>query len=202
MVSPVYIKPLLALLVIAAIISIAAVVLRNSPHGAAPELSANQKLPHNIDVALKKARFTEIQDGLVVWELVAERVDYDKDGDMAYLSDIRMEFQKTRSHGAVTVTADSGEYTSLAKDVRLNGHVHVTTEDGGSFKTDSIVYNGAAAKLSTTDPVVFRQQRLQLTAVGMDLSVNNQTARFFSSVVATIISRQERSDRLSKDTDT
>src|ERR1035437_7707358 len=121
MASSVYIRPLLALLVMAAIIGIVAVVLRSGPHGSAPVRPANQQLPHNIDVALKKARFSEIQDGLVVWELVTERVNYDKGGDMAYLSDIRMEFQHTRSHGPVTVTADSGEYSSSAKNVRLNG---------------------------------------------------------------------------------
>jgi len=187
MLSPVYIRPLLALLVLAAIIGIAAVVLRNSPHGSAPVLSANQQLPRNIDVSLKKARFSEIQDGLVVWELVAERVDYDKGGDTAYLSDIRMEFQSTKSHGAVTVTADKGEYSGAAKNVRLNGHVHVATEDGASFRTASIVYTGANAQFSTADQVTFRQQKLQLTAVGMDLGVRTQQARFLSSIDASII---------------
>ena len=171
------------------IIGIAFVVLRSAPQGSAPVQSASQQLPHNIDVALKKARFSEIQKGLVVWELVAERVNYDKGGDTAYLSDIRMEFRHTRSHGAVTVTADSGEYVSMAKTVRLNGHVHVVTEDGASFKTGSIVYTGATAQFTTADPVAFRQQRLQLTAVGMNLSVKSQQARFFSSVDASIISR-------------
>jgi LPS export ABC transporter protein LptC len=189
MVSPVYIKPLLALLVMAAIVGIAAVIFRNGSHDSAPVQSANQQLPHNIDVVLKKARFTEIQDGLVVWELVAERVDYDKGGDTAYLSDTRMVFPATRSHGAVTVTADKGEYSSLAKTVRLNGHVLVVTDDGASFKTNSIVYTGATAQFYTADPVLFRQQRLQLTAVGMNLGVNNQQARFSSTVNAVIMGR-------------
>lgn len=187
MISPGYIKPLLALLVMAAIIGIAAAVYRNGFHEPAPARSVNQQLPHNIDVALKKARFSEIQDGVVVWNLVAERVDYDKSGDMAYLSDIRMEFRHTRSHGAVTVTADSGEYSSSAKNVRLNGHVHIETEDGASFKTNSIKYIGATSQFTTNDPVAFRQQRLQLTAVGMDMEVNNQRARFFSSIIASIV---------------
>src|SRR5665647_1469840 len=163
MLSSVYIRPLLALLVIAAIIGIAAVVLRNSPGGSAPARTANQPLPHNIDVALKNARFSEMQDGLVVWELVAERVNYDKTGDTAYLSDIRMEFQRTASHGAITVTADSGEYSNSTKNVNLVGHVHVVTEDGASFETRSIVYTGASAQFSTSDKVTFRQQRLRLT---------------------------------------
>ena len=187
MVSSVYIRPLLALLVMAAIAGIAAAVLKSDPHRSTPVRSANQQLPHNIDVALKKAHFSEIQDGLVVLELVAERVNYDKGGDKAYLSGIRMEFQHNRSHGAVTVTADSGEYSSVEKTVRLKGHVFVVTEDGASFKTSSIVYTGATAQFSTADPVIFRQQRLQLTAIGMDLGVNDQRARFFSSVDASIV---------------
>lgn len=189
MVSSVYIRPLLALLVMAVFIGIVSVVYRNVPEGAAPVRPAGQQLPHNIDVALKKARFSEIQDGLLVWELVAERVDYDKVGETAYLSGIRMEFQHTLSHGSVTVTADSGEYSSAAKTVRLKGHVTVVTEDGARFNTNSIVYSGSTAQFSTGDPVVFRQQRLQLTAVGMELSVKNQRARFFSSIDASIISR-------------
>jgi LPS export ABC transporter protein LptC len=146
----------------------------------------NQQLPHNIDVALKKARFSEIQDGLVVWDLVAERVDYDKGGDTAYLSDIRMEFKNSRSHGTVMVTADNGEYSSSVKSVRLKGHVHLVTEDGASFQTSSIVYTGATSQFSTVEPVYFRQQRMQLTAIGMDLSVKDQKAHFHSSVDASI----------------
>ena len=192
MVSPVYIRPLLALLVMAAIFGIAAAVLRSGPHGASPARPASQQLPRNIDVTLKDARFSEIQDGQVAWELVSGRVAYDKDGDLAYLTGIRMDFQRAGSHGTVSVTADGGEYSSKAKTVRLKGHVHVVTEDGASFDTGSIVYTGATSRFTTPDPVTFRQARLMLTAVGMELGVKNQQARFFSSIDATISPDQLR----------
>ncbi len=132
---------------LAAIFGLGVALFRDGSHGSVPVRSVNQQLPDNIDIALKKARFSEIQDGLVVWELAAERVDYDKTGDAAYLSDIHMEFQRSRSHGTVTVTADSGEYSSSSKNVRLKGHVHVVTEDGASFKTSSIVYTGSCCAI-------------------------------------------------------
>ncbi len=187
MVSPVYIRTLLALLVLAAIVGIAVVVLRSNPQGSTPVRSANQPLPRNIDVALKDARFSEIQDGLVTWELVAEKVTYDKSGDTAYLSNIRMEFKQSRSYGTITVTADRGEYLSSAKIVRLNGNVHVVTGDGADFTTRSIVYSGVEGKFSTADEVTFRQQKIRLTAIGMDLNVKDQRARFTSSVAASIV---------------
>ena len=189
MVSPVYIRPLLALLVMVAIIGIATFIFRNGSHESAPARSYNQQLPHNIDVALKKALFSEMQDGLVVWELTAERADYDKTGDLAYLTDIKMEFKHNKSRGAVTVTADKGEYASAAKNIKLNGHVHVLAEDGASFKTSSIVYTGAKEMFTTPDTVVFQQDRLQLTAIGFNYNVSNSKAHFISLVDALITSK-------------
>lgn len=190
MVSPVYIRPLLALFVMATIIGIATVVFLNRTPETKPVPSTKQQLPQNIDIALKKARFSEIQDSLLVWELIAERADYDKTGDTAYLKDIRMEFQKTPSQGAIIVTADSGEYYSLKKDIFLQGNVHVVTEEGAIFDTESIAYNGAIAHFTTKVPVMFRQQRMQLTAVGMDLGVKTQKAHFKSAVAASILMNQ------------
>jgi len=190
MVLPVYIRPLLALLVMAVIIGIAVVVFRNGSQESKPVPPANQQLPQNIDIALKKARFSEIQDTLLVWELIAGRADYDKSGETAYLKEIRMEFQKTPSQGAITVTADSGEYYSAKKDIHLKGNVHVVTEEGAHFDTDSIFYKGALDQFTTKAPVVFRQQRIQLTAVGMDLGVKSQKAHFKSAVAASIVTNQ------------
>lgn len=187
MVSPVYVRPLLALIVIAAIIGFAVAIFRSDPHGQAPVRSVNQQLPHNSELSLKKAHLSEIQDGLVSWELVAEQIDYDKRGEIAYLSDIRMEFKRSETRGAITVTADSGEYSSAGKTVRLAGRVHVVTEDHAHFETDSIVYTGTTAQFSTTDAVTFRQERLQLRAVGMDLGVKSQRARFHSAIDASIV---------------
>jgi LPS export ABC transporter protein LptC len=187
MAAPVYIRPLLVFLVAVAIFGIAAVVLKNGSHDTPPPQSVGQQLPRNSDVELQKARFSEIQDGAVVWELATERVEYDKNLDMAYLTGITMEFQRRHSQGAVTVTADSGEYASSLKVVRLKGRVIVTTENGARFTSDSIVYTGATDQFTTSDPVTFRQQRLQLTAVGMDWGVKNQRARFLSAVEASIV---------------
>lgn len=187
MLSPVYIRPLLALLVTAAIIGTVAVVFRHDSREVKPAPSVDQQLPQNIDIALKKARFTEIQNGLVVWELVSERAEYDKSGEIAYLKDIRLEFKKTPSQGAITVTADKGEYLSAKKDIHLAGHVHVVTDEDARFDTDSITYTGALDRFTTKVPVVFRQQRMQLTAVGMDYVVKSQKAHFKSAVAASIV---------------
>jgi LPS export ABC transporter protein LptC len=185
MVSPGYIRRVLALLVVAAAAGVTFAIFHGT-RGTSPTQPVNQQLPRNVDVSLKKARFSEIRDGRLVWELVADQVDYDKEGDRAYLSDILMEFQGNEPQESVRVTADRGEYASSDANIRLNGTIRVTTDKGARFETDSILYTGANDQISTEDPVKFQQQRLHLTAIGMDLGVKNQLARFHSAINASL----------------
>ncbi len=197
MVSPVIIRSVLAVLVAAAFIGIASLVFRGGSNDRATEPKALQQLPKNIDIALKKARFSEIRDGSVVWELVAERVEYDKNGEVAHLGDIRMDFARSGTTGTLTVTASQGDYFSASRDVRLRGKVHVETENGVRFDTESIEYKASKSQFKTADQIMFRQQRLTLRAVGMEMDVKDQRARFFSRIDARVagVSMPKVSDR-------
>jgi len=185
MVSSGNIRLVLAILVATTIIGIvAAISLKGSKR--APSEPVLQQLPQHIDVALHKARFTEMRAGTAVWELVAERAEYDKSGDSASLSGIRMVFAKTGSEGAITVTAAHGEYSSKSRNVKLWGKVHVTTEAGARFDTESIDYLAALSQFRTTEPVTFRHLRMALAAQGMELNVKDQKVRFFKAIDATV----------------
>jgi LPS export ABC transporter protein LptC len=184
------IRLVLAIFVTTAIVGITAVV---SLKGAKPAFQGAplQQLPQNIDVALRKARFTEMRDGAALWELVADRAEYNKSGDVAYLTGVRMEFAKTRSSGAITVTAVRGEYSSKSRNVALRGAVHVETETGMSFDTESIDYQASRSVFKTAEQVSFRHQRLTLAARGMELNVKDQKARFHKAIDATVASLQQ-----------
>ena len=187
MVSPVFIKPALVALVTTAIICIVIAVTRNGSNHSVPVQSAFQSLPQNIDIALKQARFSEMKDGAVVWELVAGKVEYDKSGEIAHLTGgIQMDFMRTKASDAVKVIADSGEYLSNNKNVKLRGNVHVLKQDGTRFDTDSIDYTAATSRFKTADMLTFRHERLMLNAIGMEMDVKDQKTRFYTSVDATV----------------
>jgi LPS export ABC transporter protein LptC len=187
MVSPALIRPALIILVSTAIVFIVIAVTRSGSNRPASVQSASQQLPQNIDIALKQARFNEIKDGLVDWELVAAKVEYDKSGEVAYLTGgIQMDFMKTGTRGAVKVTADSGEYRSNSKNIKMRGNVHVLTDDGVRFDTAAIDYTAAISRFKTNEVVTFHQERLSLDAKGMEMDVKSQKAKFFSSVDATV----------------
>lgn len=164
---------------------VAAISIKGSRR--APIESANLQLPQNIDVAMQNVRFAEMRNGTAVWELVAERAEYDKSGDVAYLSNIRMEFAKTRTVETITVTAAKGEYFSKNNDVKLRGKVHVTTGTNASFDTESLDYQANKSQFHTSESVKFHHQRMALSAKGMELDVKDQKARFLKEIDATVV---------------
>jgi LPS export ABC transporter protein LptC len=185
MVSLGNIRFVLAILVAAAIIGIVATIFLKDSKQSRPE-PVHIQLPRNIDVALHNAVFTEMRDGAPVWELVAGRAEYSKSGDVAYLDGIRMEFAGSGAAGTITVQASRGEYSIESKNVKLRGSVLMTTGSGARFETDSIDYLAAGSLFRTAEQVAFRQQRLKLSAKGMELNVKNQKARFFKAIDATV----------------
>ena len=148
--------------------------------------SVQVQLPQNIDLALQDAHFAEMRNGSKVWELVAKRAEYDKNGEMAFLTNIRMDFVKSASNDAITVTAAEGDYSSKSNDITLRGAVHVTTGAGASFQTESLNYLAKKAQFRTADIVSFKHQRLTMTAQGMELNVKDQKARFFKTINAAV----------------
>ena len=186
MVSTGKIRFAVAVLVISAIIGIVAAITLKGLHHAALPGPGSLQLPHNIDMAIHDARLYEIRGGTTIWELVAKKAEYDKSGDIAYLSDIRMKFAKTASAGALTVTAEKGTYFNKSRNVALRGKVHVVTDSGGIFDTETIDYLAAHSQFKTSDVVTCRQQRLMLTARGMVLDVANEKARFLETVDARV----------------
>jgi LPS export ABC transporter protein LptC len=185
MVSPRNIRLALALLVTAAIVGIVAAISLKGFRTTSPE-PVSQQLPHNIDVALHNARFTEMRDGIPVWELVAERTEYDKTGDVAYLTDITMVYAKSRSNGSITLTASKGQYSNSSKNIHLQGKVHVVTESGMVFDTESLDYLADSSQFRTAEHVDFHHERLTLAAIGMELDAKTEKSRFFKSVDAVV----------------
>lgn len=187
MVLPAFIRPALVLILTAAVVFIVVALFRNGSNRSAPVQSAVQQLPKNVDIALKQARFVDMKDGLVDWVLLADKVEYDKSGEIARLTGgIRMDFTKNRTHAAIKVTADRAEYQGNSKNIKLRGNVHLLTEDGVTFDTDKIDYTAAISQFRTTEKVAFSQERLNLVATGMVMDVKDHHARFFKLVDATI----------------
>ena len=178
------IRYLLAIFFILLVIGIVVAVYNKKTVRVSPEPKSGQ-LPANIDVALKNAKFNELRNGVPVWELTAEKTEYDQTGEIANLVGVKMQFQKT-SFGKITLTAAKAQYSSKTRNVRLRENIRVKTETGVSFETESLDYDSIRSEFNSNDHVFFHQNRLSLQAIGMKLFIDAQKAKFGKQVDATV----------------
>lgn len=179
-----YLLILLATLVVIGII--ATVSFNTKSSSLTPTPAPQQTLPNNVDIALNNAHFTEMRGAIVAWELVATNATYSKKGDLAALRSIIMTFPATKSAGKCTVTAREGTYSNTTKNVTLKGNVHVETENGASFDTETLDYNATRSLFTTNEIIHCKQAKMILTARGMELDVKHQKARFLKEIDAVI----------------
>lgn len=147
--------------------------------------SVGQPSSPEIDMALNKLHFSEMRGNEQLWELVAERAEYDKDSGRARLAGVRADIHGGRA-GGMLITAETGSYDEAARLVQLRTRVHAVSKRGMVFDTDQLDYLTAPGRLQTAQPVTVRDGRLTLQAVGMEMSLHDEKVRFSGPVEAVI----------------
>lgn len=178
------IRQILAVAIVAASVALAGAVIFRQLRTTPPE-SASRKISPEIDMAMTKLRFSEMEDNAKLWELVADRADYDKEPGQARLSGVRLETFEGKVGGMV-VTSDTGSYDEPARIVRMNGKVHAVTRRGMIVDTESAEYRPDSGMLVSDRPVTVVDGRMKLDAVGMNMSLKDEKVRFLKQVDAVI----------------
>jgi len=180
------IRQLLALFVVVASLSIAAVIALKV-YLAKEKAELLRQLPKNIDVSLEKIHYTETRDGVKKWDLLADRADYEKGRDVTHLTGIRLVVAGDRATGDILLTADRADYHNKSRDVTLVGKVVAKSSTGMEFDTNSVAYVAASSVIRTSDRVRFVDKSLKVEGVGMVLVPSTKNVRILRDVTAEII---------------
>jgi LPS export ABC transporter protein LptC len=180
------IRQLLALFVVATSLSIvvAVVVKLYRARGTAELL---RKLPQNIEVSLQKIHFTETRDGMKKWDLVADKADYDKKGEVTHLTGVRLVVAGENAMGDITLTAPRADFHNATKDVRMDGNVVAKTASGMEFTATDAAYIAARSLIMTSGRVSFTDGKLKLEGVGMEFMPKTKNVRILNRVTAKIM---------------
>jgi LPS export ABC transporter protein LptC len=177
------IRQLLALVIIVAVLALAAAIALKAFRGmrVGPVLP---RLPKNIDVSLQKIHYTETKGGVKKWDLLADKAEYDKAGEIVRLTGIRLEVAQTGKAGGVVLTSERADYHSRTRDVDLIGNVVAKSESGMQFTTGRIAYIAARSMLKTADRVKFSDVGLVVEGIGMEFMVDTKQIRIMQQVAA------------------
>jgi LPS export ABC transporter protein LptC len=177
------IRQLLALVIIAAVLALAAAIALKAYRGlrSGPVLPS---LPKNIDVSLQKIHYTETKDGVKKWDLLADKAEYDKAGEIVRLTGIRLEVALAGKTGGIVLTSERADYHSRTRDVELIGNVVAKSESGMQFTTGRIAYIAAHSMLKTADRVKFNDVSLAVEGIGMEFMVDRKQIKIMQQVTA------------------
>jgi LPS export ABC transporter protein LptC len=188
--KPNKIKQLLALCIITAgaWLAIVIVLKTHQPKGPAEYL---KELPKNIDLSLQKIHYSEVKDGEKRWELLADKVEYDKNQEFTFFKKISMIIFGKGKGGQITIAADSAKYYNKTGDVELSGNVSALNASGMKFNTGHIRYISSRSMFSTNDHVTFADGGLIVNGIGMELMLKTKNVRVLKNVAADIGARKK-----------
>lgn len=185
MLKPNNIRQILALVIFLAAVALTLTIVSRTQR-AKGDGETPTGLSRNIGVALEKIRYTETKNGVKQWDLTAEKVDYDRNGEVARLTGVRMVFPAGGKLGNVTVTARKADYFQKTRDVKLAGDVLVRSDSGTTFATGRADYLAAPFMIRTDDRVRYEDGRLSVEGTGMEFMLETRNVRVLHGVDARI----------------
>lgn len=178
------IKQILAVAIVVPSVALVTVIVLRQLRSSPPEPVSKTTSP-DIDMAMTGLRFSEMRDDLKLWDLVAQRADYDKEPGVVRLTGVQLETFEGKA-GGVVITSRTGTYHEAKRLVQLQGAVHAVTRRGMVFDSDTLEYLPATGLLLTDREVTVTDGRLRLKARGMEASLKDEKVRFLKQVDAVI----------------
>jgi LPS export ABC transporter protein LptC len=181
---PKKIRLILAVAIVLAGVSLIVTVIlkfeqRKSPPRPAP-------LPHDVEMAMRKAHYSEVKDGAKKWDLFADQAFFDMKNDVFHLNGVSLVLAAKAGVGTISVTADRADYYSKTKDVHLAGNVVARSDSGLHFFSARARYIADRAVITTSDPVTFVDGRIQVKGIGMEFHTATRDLKILKDVTADI----------------
>ncbi|MDY0189620.1 MAG: LPS export ABC transporter periplasmic protein LptC [Desulfuromonas sp.] len=128
------------------------------------------------DVTLHELNYTETEDGVARWNLVADSADHDVNKEMTVIENVRLKLFDQDEAGDVELTAKTGTIDSAMSKVHASGDVVITTQNGYRFTSNSVDFVGKSSKdgqISTADAVKITSENFVITGVGLAGDLGN-----------------------------
>ena len=142
-------------------------------------------LSDKADIEVKNVIYREVGDGDLKWEIRAERASYMKKENRAFFDKVELKIHLADGKTYV-MTGDKGQLNTATKDMEISGNVEIVSDSGEHFKTDFLKYTYAEKRLHTEAKVTMKKHSMQLSGVGMSLSLLDKDMALLSKVHARI----------------
>ena len=154
------------------------------PATGASSAYGEEKPGSKADVKITGFHLVETKDGKTLWELWGDRGEVFEKEDVAKVMKIskQVTVMLYSEQGKLTTRSDGATVNMRTKDIRLEGNVTATSEQGSSLQTQSLDWSAKNRRLFTRLPVTLVRGGLVSSGVGLEAETDLERAKFLSRV--------------------
>lgn len=141
------------------------------------------------DARITGFHLVETKAGVKLWEIWGDLAEvFEKEG-LAKVAKVSRQVTVVlySDKGTLMTRSDKATVNMRTKDVRLEGNVTATTEQGGSLRTELLDWSADTHRLFTRSPVTLIKGGLVSQGLGMEAETDLERVRLLSRVESRVI---------------
>lgn len=139
-----------------------------------PKVSAEKGTPGQ--VGLQEINFVQVKEGVKLWELKAEAVEYQQTNNMVTFKKVTLIYFP-KGEQPITLVGNLGNLDTKTKNIFLEGEVSISNPEGYELKVPSLYYQENTREVSSEGKVFFKGPNIFLDGEGMTMSLDSQKVR-------------------------
>jgi LPS export ABC transporter protein LptC len=138
----------------------------------------------NADMQLGAAHFTQTEDGIKKWDLVADDVQYFKGDERVRLTGLKVSYY-SRQNEPVVIESKEGRFDSESGEIEVSGDVVVKSADGDTLATDFLKYSPDHELVTTDETFILKNSSATMKGKGFVMDIKNNRVVINSDVDVT-----------------
>ncbi|MGA3083637.1 MAG: LPS export ABC transporter periplasmic protein LptC [Thermodesulfobacteriota bacterium] len=136
-----------------------------------PKVSNAGTTPGN--VGLQQIDFVQVKNGIKLWELKAEAVEYQQPKNLVSFKKVTLTYFP-KDDKPVSLVGNLGSLDTQTKNIFIEGEVIISTPDGYELKVPSLYYREDTKEVSSEGDVSFKGPNIILDGQGMTMNLDSQ----------------------------
>jgi LPS export ABC transporter protein LptC len=127
-------------------------------------------------VGLKEINFVQVREGIKLWELKAEAVEYQQSQNLIAFKKVTLTYFPKESK-PLTLVGNFGKLDTQNKNVTIEGEVVISSQEGYELRVPSLQYLDSSKEISSEGSVSFTGPHHKLEGQGMIMNLESQKVK-------------------------
>jgi LPS export ABC transporter protein LptC len=136
-------------------------------------------------VSLQEINFVQVKEGVKLWELKAEAVEYQQPQNVVSFKKVTLSYFP-KSDKPIILVGNRGKLDTQTKNIFLEGEVVISTPEGYELKVPYLTYREDNREISSEGAFTFKSPEILLDGQGLTMNLDSQKVHVKSKVRMTL----------------